>query len=244
MSSTIYSQEQKKLNMSYKLISSKEGLEYIEKNGMTFKDYSLKDSIPSHMGVVYNLRNGEVILLHPNPFGKPEYPGFIFTNIDEFNKCCEADFFPIAEKDMTWLEAHAKQMQAFSKNDSFFLEPLREHLKVEVPFKSGTECELVYNKLITYIKKKNNPYERKQELVNCYALAVSKFLIEEKGFKWNLGKNYEVFNPYYYPEISNSEKENVNVISKLYIAVGGRQKIKFRDFYWYVTGIPIHVEID
>lgn len=229
-------------NMDYKLITSKEGMEYLEHSNKSLQDFSADYFIPSNKGVIYELSNGEIVLIHPK--GKGEYPGFIFSNYEAFRKCCEADFFPIEEKDMTWLEAHATQMQGFLKDDSFYLQPLAETLKIDTPFKSAKDCEAAYKKLVSYISSKKNLYEVKQALVHCYALSVSKFLIEEKGYRWELKKNYEVYNPYYYPEISDNEKERIDVISKLYIAVGDRHKALFRDFYWYVTGISVMEKFD
>jgi len=228
--------------MEYTLISSKEGIKYLEQNHKSLQDFSTDYSIPSNMGVIYQMLNGEIVLIHP--MGKGDYPGFIFSNYEAFRKCCEADFFPIGEKDMTWLESHASEMQGFLKDDSFYLQPLMDVLEMDVPFKSTKDCETAYKKLISFIGNKKNHYDIQQAVVHCYALAVSKFLIEQKGYSWELKKKYEVYNPYYYPEISNDEKKNVDVISKTYIAIGDKHKVPFRDFYWYITGIPIQAEIE
>ena len=229
-------------SMGYKLISSKQGIEYLEENNKLAQDFSRDYSIPSHYGMIYQLSNGEILLIYPK--GKGEYPGFIFDDYKSFKKCCDADFFPIEEKNMTWLEAHANQMKSYLKNDNFYLGPLEEALKINIPFKNARECEIGYEELISFIGSKRNSYEDKTKVIHCYALAVTKFLIEERGFSWEMKKNYEVYNPYYFPEISNNKIKHVDVIAKIYIAVGDKAKVSFRDFYWYVTGIPIHVDID
>ena len=122
------------------------------------------------------MSNGEIVLIHPQ--GKGEYPGFIFSNYEVFKKCCDSDFFPIEKKYMTWLELHARHMLGFLKDDRFYSQPLAETLNVNVPFKSAKDCETAYEKLVSYISSKKNPYDIKQAVIHCYALAVSKFLIE------------------------------------------------------------------
>jgi hypothetical protein len=227
--------------MNYKTISSKEGLEYLEKSNKSLQDVS-EYSIPSQYGVVYQMSNGEIVLI--NPKGKGDYPGFVFDNYEAFIQCCDADFFPIEEEYMTWLERHANQMKEFLKDDRFYLQPLAELLKINDPFKSVKDCELAYGKLVIYITNKKNSYNNKQASMHCYAAAVSKFLIEEKGYRWTLKKGYEIYNPYYYPQLHNDSDDYINVFSKIYVAIGGQYKASFREFYWYVTGIPIHVNIN
>lgn len=228
--------------MNYKVISSKECIEYLELHNKSLQDFSKNYHIPSGKGVVYEMFNGEIVLFHPR--GKGEYPGFIFANYETFEQCCDADFFPIGEEHMTWLEAHANQMLGFLKDDKFYLEPLTEILKVSTPLRTTAECEDVYERLVNYITNRKNSLVTKQSLVYCYALAICKFLIEEKKYRWSLKKDYEVYNPFYYPEISNEDDRNVDVISKLYIAIGDKHKVSFRDFYWYVTRIPTNIKID
>src|SRR6218665_1121780 len=80
-------------NMEYRIISSKEGMDYLENNNKSLQDFSIEYFIPSHKGVIYELSNGELVLIHPR--GKGEYPGFIFSNYEAFKQCCDADFFPI-----------------------------------------------------------------------------------------------------------------------------------------------------
>ncbi|MEZ2442778.1 hypothetical protein AB6805_13735 [Chitinophaga sp. RCC_12] len=228
--------------MTHKLITSREGLEYLERSKKPLQDFSRRLQIPSGYGTIYELPNEQILLF--NPSSGSEYPGFIFYGYSPFKECCDADFFPIPEKDMTWLEAHARQMLSYLKNDSFYLNPLSEKLGISIPIKTENECEAAYDKLVKYSSSPKKSGPDKIEIAHCYSLAVTKFLIEEKNFKWELRRMYQVYNPYYYPVVSNEEKKNVDVVSKLSIAVGKRNKIPFRDFYWYITGLSINTKIE
>ncbi|MEZ2442780.1 hypothetical protein AB6805_13745 [Chitinophaga sp. RCC_12] len=85
--------------MAYKLITSKEGLKYLENNKKHLQDFSRKLHIPSGYSTIYEMNNGEILLF--NPSSGDEYPGFIFDGYQSFKKCYDADFFPIPEKNMT-----------------------------------------------------------------------------------------------------------------------------------------------
>jgi len=228
--------------MNYRLITSKEGMDYLDSLHKSPQDFSATYRLKSNYGVIYELENGELLLIHPIGIG--QYPGFLFSNVSEFLKYRDADFFPIGTENMTWLESNADNVANFTIQDDFFLNPLREILKLKVPFSNVSECESGYNDLVSYIRKKKNPEKEKQNLANCYALAMAKFLIDKKGFSVIFRKEYEVYNPYYLPILSNEEKQNVNVVSKLYTALGSGRAVPFRDFYWYLTGTPTHVKID
>ncbi|HAK29636.1 MAG TPA: hypothetical protein DCO90_10460 [Sphingobacterium sp.] len=227
-------------NAPIKIITSKEGIEYLESNNKTLKDFS-DLRIPSGYGTVYELDNGEIILVHT--IGEGEYPGFIFNSLKEFKESCDNDFFPIPKENMTWLEQHAIEMQDFLKEHQFYTAALNTELKITAPFKSISECEDAYDKLTKYLKNNKKPVELRSNLIHSYAIAMAKFLIEEKGYNWELKKTYEIYNPYYYPVIIYQNTKS-NVVSNAFIALGDRNKAEFRFFYWMLSGIPMNIDID
>lgn len=227
-------------NNLVKIITSKQGIEYLESQNKSLKELS-DLMIPSGYGMVYELKNGEILLIHPR--GDGDYPGFIFNSMEEFKKACDNDFFPIPKENMTWLEQHAKEMQNFLKEYQFYTAPLSTELKITAPFKSISECEDAYNKLTKYLKNNKKPVELRSSILHCYAIAISKFLIEEKGYNWELKKNYEVYNPYFYPVLRN-RNINADVVSHAFIALGDRYKVNFRHFFWSITGVPMNAPLD
>ena len=227
--------------MDYTIINSKEALEYLEKNNKPLTEYSSL-SIPSEYGMIYELSNGEIVLMEPS--NGDDYPAFIFHNYESFKKCCDADYFPIGAEHMTWLESRTDAIQGFLKDDNFYQQPLQEFLGLS-PFKDYKDCEVGYEKLLAYVKSKKNTGKEKMHLAHCYAFAITKFLIEHKNYEWKLRKSYEVYNPYYEPVVIKEGTDlEVNVITKLHIAVEGYEKSNFRTFLFFITRIPMNAELD
>lgn len=207
--------------------STKECLNYIEANGLTLQDNNPDYSIQSGSGLVYTLPNGEFVLV-PTDL-EQVYPGIIFKNEIIFKKVVENDYFPIGEKNMTWLEANASHVKQIDIDTTFFSSILSDNLGILLPFRDYESIEESYNKVVSFVKKKSNSKERKESVVNSYGLAISCYLRNKYGYRIEFQKKYERYNPYYLPILQLNEIR-INVISKLIIAIKNTSKNSFMLF--------------
>jgi hypothetical protein len=213
----------------YKILSTRKCIEYIETNGRDLKDNNWGYSIPSGCGIVYTLSNGEFVLI-PNNL-KENYPGFIFNDFDAFNQCVVNDHFPIDLNHMTWLEAEASSVKHFLADSLFYSSVIEKELKIELP-SSLEEFRLAFDRLAKYVNKKSNDRQKKLILINCYGLALSKYLIEKQKYPYELRKQYEIYNPYYTPILIRNAKK-IDVIAQVLFALRSNSKNAFdllRDF--------------
>src|SRR5690606_522661 len=133
---TINSNAMDRDTSQYKVISTRECIEYIEKKGLTIHDDS-EYRIKSTSGLVYILPNSEVILI-PTNFDL-DYPGIIFKDLETFKHYADLDFFPIGEDNMTWFERYNNQIKQFKTHPEFYSKTLLETLHVTFPFKSAED---------------------------------------------------------------------------------------------------------
>ncbi|MDO3645140.1 hypothetical protein [Mucilaginibacter sp. L3T2-6] len=218
-------------------VTSREGYLYAKKHNGELKTFDDKYMLKSQADLVFALPNGEVVLIGLSK--GDNYPGFIFGNYLAFDKCRTEDYFPIPLNDQTWREVHAADMQDFSPESQFFLSPLTSELKISVPFRNTEECKSGYEQLTKVIHSNKASRFEKDELLNCYALAFTQFLVATGQYRLHIKKGYEYYNPYYYVTIINSDKDEADVFSQLLISLGDKSGNAFNFFYWAVTNKPL-----
>ena len=228
----IYSTGMNQINPEYRILPTNECEQYIIKNGLELRQFSMHYSIPSQAGLVYTLPNGEFVLVPSH--SKPSYPGIIFRDAAIFKKYCEKDFFPIEKKDMTWLEAHAENMKHFNVDSSFYIAPLENKFFIKFPFTTSDDFEELFYKIVGCVKDKKTKGSEKESLIYCFALSIIEYLNTVKHFKLDLVKYHEIYNPYFEPIIIFQSGRRVNVISYLFIAMDNPGKDSFRSFRHYV----------
>lgn len=221
----------KSKDTGYKLISTEDCLKYIVQNGLSLEDENWDYSISSGKGLIYTLPNGEFVLV-PSNFDK-SYPSIVFNNAESFNEYANKDFFPIDSKHMTWLEAHALDVKNFEVDNTFYTLVMEKKLKLKTPLINIEDFKVAFNKIMSYIKDPLNSKEDKLAVINCYGLAVAEYLIKVKNNKWEFLKQYEMYNPYYYPVILK-DGNKIDVITKVHIAVQNKAKNSFELFCGFV----------
>jgi hypothetical protein len=218
-------------DIDHKVLLTKDCIKYIEQSGLSIKDYNLDYSIPSGKGLIYTLSNGEFILM-PSTF-EESYPGIIFNNLESFRKYLDRDSFPIDTKYMTWLEAHSSEMKFFLDEDAFYISLLGKELKVKLPLTSVEDFETAYMKMVSYVKDISKSKTEKLAVINSYGLAVTEYLIKNKKNKWELHKQYEMYNPYYYPLLLENGNK-IDIITNVHITIQNKGKNSFKSFCNYV----------
>ncbi|WP_143436698.1 hypothetical protein [Hymenobacter crusticola] len=129
-------------------------------------------------------------------------------------------------------------MADFLQDSTFYVQPLVDKVGVQAPFKSVRACMEGYEKLKPYVRKRSVALEVKDELTSCFGLAMTKFLIEEKGFEWKL-ERYHFGQVYYQPWMIIEGKFRSDPISITASCLVERQgKIPFDTYYWLLTGVP------
>jgi len=209
----------RKMNKDYKVLSTHECMEYIERYHVDLKDNNWDYSIPSMKGIIYTLPNGEFVLV-PSNF-KASYPGIIFRDSQVFMKYAEKDSFPIDKEHMSWLEAHMPEIESFGTKDTIST------------YENISEMEAGYNRLLQFVKNDKDSDKSKDSAVNIFGLSVIKFFLKENIYSLKLERRYEMYNPYYYPLLVRDGK-NIDVLSKLYIALKNGSANSFQLFYNFI----------
>jgi hypothetical protein len=215
-------------DFEYKTLPTIECEKYIIEHGVTLDNFNIHFSIPSQAGLIYTLPNGEFVLVPSH--ARSTYPGIIFRDRSIFQKYYDKDFFPIDEKDMTWLEVNMENMKHLNINSSFFASPLREILGVGHPARSIQEIEFIYKKVSAYAKDSTINERKRKDIAYCYALYVIEFLMKIKHYKLNLEIHHEVYNPYFLPIIVLPDRTQIDVISVLFVTIGSSNKHSFDKF--------------
>jgi len=232
---------------NYRLLTTQEALVYLREHGLTFVDSNPAYTIGSGGGLVYTLPNGEVVLLQAGL--REGYPAFVFSNVLAFKRCRDADFFPIPQEHMEWLEAHASQVQNFLSAPDFYLQPLHKRFGLTVPFRTVADCETAFLAVRAFIRQRGRvPTEQeRQEMTYFFALAATQFLVEQKGYKWQLRSQYASYNPYYTPMLLVDKAGRdvcSDVISAAFSAMSVTTKDPFRTFYWFAANVPPVAPLD
>lgn len=197
----------------YRVMSTKECLNYLKSFGLTIHDDDMHLLIKSGKGVVYPLPNGEVLLV-PTNFNK-NYPGIIFKSKKEFEHCVKEDFFPIGEENMTWLERNYHQMKTFETDRDFFSIVLIEKLGLKLPFQNLDDVKTAFVKIKEIIKRKNSIMSKDaEELVHTFGLSLICYLKDYRQFEILKLNEHENYNPYIYPMVINRDYR-IDVLSKV-----------------------------
>lgn len=228
------------LNSStYKVITTEEGIAYLNQHKIKASEWSPEHLLPNRAVYVYPLSTGEIVLLEAGLCdGRP---AFVFSNKNELQRCLNDDFFPVPLAQMTWLEENAKQVEHFLDDSNFYLKPIHEALGVTVPFRTIGDCEVAYEKLRIYVRRKSTSIEDHVSMNHYFALAMGGFLVREKGYLYTIDKIYNGYNPenrVFLIEKESGTSQRKDLFSATFRAVESKWKASFRTFYWYVTGIP------
>jgi hypothetical protein len=200
------------------LLPSSECKKMILNDGLAMKDFLPQYTISSRSAFCYKLSNGTIVLYPMS--SDTSYPGFIFPNSDIFIKYRESDFFPIGEDRLTWPEAHAPQMQEWLNDTTFYSAEVSQELGMAQSIQSVSDCEILYKRLQKFMKSKATTKSRRIAALTSSSLALSRYLVKNRGYKWKLVKRYEVYNPYY-ELILEFDKQPINVRTILSIALDG-----------------------
>ncbi len=221
---------------AYKVLSTKECLNYIEKAGLSIHDDDTNFTIKSQSGVIYSLPNGEVVLM-PTNFDL-NYPGIVFKNTAVFKSYFAQDFFPIGEEKMTWLERNNNQMKNFETNHDFFSKILTEKLHLKFPFQGMEDVKDAFLK-VKAIADSHKYGEQSRDIdayIHSFGLALICYLKDYRNYHLTMTKEYENYNPYLYPMMSKNNK-NINVLSILFIYINSNSARSFENF---VIGIGLN----
>ena len=223
---------------NYQILTTEEAIKYLTSVGLSINDYS-NILIPSGLVTVYILPNGEVLLLESGL--RERYSAFVFKDEEVFKMYSRADYFPVPKTEMTWLVAHATQVQNFLVDADFYLRPLNDTLKLQRHLSTLNDCEEAFLKVSAYVRRKRISFEEREKISYCFGLAIIKFCIAEKHMLWEMKKYYEVYNPYYVPLLIIEEDRHniyINVFDTVFRIMNANKKLSFRFFYWQLTGIP------
>lgn len=190
---------------------------YIQDKGGSLKDVNWKYSIQSHAALVYTLANGEVVMIPSH--SAPDYPSFIFKNIESFDKLGKQDYFPIDKRYMTWLEANADSVAKIDEASLFYRLPLQKAFGTKFPLQTREEIRELFDKVLTYARSKNNSEVEKKEIVYCFGLSVIMYLKNVKGYKIQMDKFYEIYNPYFQPLIIYPDGRKSNIFDQLFMSI-------------------------
>lgn len=214
---------------AYKVMSTKECLNYIENAGLSIHDDDTNFSIKSQSGVIYSLPNGEIVLM-PTNFDL-HYPGIIFKNKMIFKSYVEQDFFPIGEEKMTWLERNNNQMKNFETDHIFFSKILTEKLHLKFPFQSIADVKVAFVKIksIADLNEDEIQLGNIDSLIHSFGLALIYYLKDYGNYHLAMRKEYENYNPYLYPMMIK-DNENINVLSKAFRYINSQSLYSFENF--------------
>lgn len=214
---------------AYKVMSTKECLNYIKNAGLSIHDEDTNLSIKSQSGVIYSLPNGEVVLM-PTNFDL-NYPGIVFKNAEVFKSYVAQDFFPIGEEKMTWLERNYSQMKNFETNPDFFSKTLTEKLHLKFPFHSIDDVKAAFLKVkaIADLHNHENQSNDIDIFIHSFGLALIYYLKDYCNFQLTMQTEYENYNPYLYPMMNKGGKQ-IDVLLKLYIYIDGQSIHSFENF--------------
>ncbi|WP_157541250.1 hypothetical protein [Hymenobacter aerophilus] len=137
---------------------------------------------------------------------------------------------------LTWLELHSDKMHNFLQEDEFYSTPLRDALKISIPFKSLHDCLHGYDKAGSYLRKRSVTLEEKGRISSCFGLAIAKFLIEQKHFKWKL-KRRSWTKIYYEPLILYKNDQYTDPVGVSVRCLTKNRKLSFEFYYWALTDI-------
>jgi hypothetical protein len=202
------------MNSEYKVLTTKECMEYIQQNKIDLQNNNWDYSIPSGKGIIYTLPNGEFVLVPSNLMAS--YPGIIFKSVEIFKKFLNKDSFPIAEEDMSWLELHGSEIDSLGKRNP-------------PAYKSISEIEIAYNQLLQFIGESENSNKTKESAVYLFGLSVIDFLLHEGTYTVRLQKRYATYNHYYYPLLVK-DGIYVDLLTDLRISLQKKDKDSFNFF--------------
>lgn len=177
----------------FRIISTKAGIEYLERSGLTINDES-EYQIQSNSGLVYILPNKEVMLL-PTNFD-PEYPGIIFKDLATFKQYAKQNYFPIGDEHTTWFERFNHEIKHFREKPAFYADALKAP-GLSVPFKTDADVRTAFQKLQSWLDSaKRGSFTFEQlHAVSSMALEVINYLVDYKGYKLQFREGYENYNP-------------------------------------------------
>jgi hypothetical protein len=210
----------------YKVIKTKDCIEYIERFGLTINDDNPDISIKSQSGLIYTLQNGEVVLI-PSNFDL-NYPGIIFRNKSVFNNCVEQDYFPIDYYSMSWLERNYDMMKNFEKSHDFFYNIISNSFLIVMPFREIKDLRNIFLEIQSKIVNSKTSTERVEleNFIYAYALSLICYLKEYKSYQLIMLTEYENYNPYLYPIMLNNNRR-LDVLSKVSIYINSSSSNSF-----------------
>jgi len=212
----------------YRSMPTDECIDYIKSHGLTTGDYSAELDIPSGYGLVYELSNGELVVI-PSDL-RQKYVGFIFTNKEVFYEMVNADYFPIDRKYLTFWELERDDLGRLPESIKNYVDFLKETIRINDDFLNYHYFKTTYDSIVNYLNQNGEAY-LKDKIVLAYSLQVMKYLVDTKNGKWDLEKRYEIYNSYIYPGISLDD-EYINVIALFYSSLKneGKNFEMFSDF--------------
>lgn len=203
-------------NTDFSILSTKDCIEYLEKCGIPIDSESM-DSISSNRAIVFFINKEEVALLPSNL--DPEYPSIIFKSKDAYRKYKQRNYFPIPIEYMDWRESVFPEMSEFPQSGEFYLKNLKK-VGIVKGIDSDEEAiagfRLVKNQIKKNIGDRNESYSF--DLVHCYALALTQFLVNKHGFFLRKQFQYSNYNPYIVVEVTKGGKTyNVATLCQIYL---------------------------
>jgi hypothetical protein len=211
----------------YKVLTSRECLQYVEQHNVKEEDFNLDYTIPSRKGLVYTMPNGEFVLVptHIDPL----YPGFIFKDKNVFKEHIQKDFFPIGKEHMTFLEAHSSEAKQILVDATPFLNILSKSIGVDSLFNNQKDLEEGYNKLYSFVHKKKNQNPGIKEIIESFGICAIEYFHKHNGYELQFDKQYEIYNPYFLPILIRDDRR-INAITMLYIALESKSPDSFKQF--------------
>ncbi|WP_316787818.1 hypothetical protein [Pedobacter frigoris] len=184
----------------YRIITQLEADDYLAKHGKEVQDFS-NLGIKSHMGIVYELSNGELVLM---PAGsahlKDNHPCFVYDNLESFNKMKEADYFPIPDSAKTYLELEYPYLLKMVNNIGHFKAEIEMYSKVKVPDTFNLEWfEQIHSEVYEAVGNYKISMVERQRLVLSFSILMMWTLVKDYNCSIEMKQQYETYNACLYP---------------------------------------------
>ncbi|MDP4216251.1 MAG: hypothetical protein Q8927_08615 [Bacteroidota bacterium] len=200
--------------MEYKVISTKECLEYLKHNQLGVVTFNPHYSIQSMKGIIYTLPNGKFVLV-PSNYDE-SYPGIIFKDEEKFIKYRDLDSFPIGEAQKTWLVAHVQDIRELTNPAP------SQNKDIEV-------IRADYFRLLKFIKDKRRPGKEMESAMYEFGISAFRYAMQDKSYTIQLEKRYSMYNPYLHPLLVK-EGRKIDLLTILQIALENGGKNSFDMF--------------
>ncbi|WBA43971.1 hypothetical protein [Hymenobacter canadensis] len=221
-----------------RVVLTEEALAYLKQQGVRLEEAE-GVTIPSKYAQGFALATGEVVVVENG--WRADAPAFIFATEAGFAACCRADHFPVPPADVTWPEAHARNVRRFLTHPAVYADPLRTALGVAAPFRTLAACETAFAQVLPYIRRTSVPWKTREPVAYAFGLAAAQFCVAHWGLSCTVRKWYDLYNPYYRPHLkfapAGGHAHVTDVFNTVIAICRSTSKPNFPTLMWWLTGV-------